>query len=81
MACTVTNNNRVFVICFYNNKYNDTGRVWEDGLVPGELLSDLHTAYGGGIRAGMGENFVAALDIGHSAESTASIYINVGYLF
>ncbi len=59
----------------------DTGRVWEDGLVPGELLSDLHTAYGGGIRAGMGENFVAALDIGHSTESTASIYINVGYLF
>ncbi|MCH7892299.1 MAG: hypothetical protein IH921_12430 [Gemmatimonadetes bacterium] len=59
----------------------DTGRVWEAGLVPGELLSDLHTAYGGGIRVGMGENFIAALDIGHSSESTASIYINVGYLF
>ena len=59
----------------------DTGRVWEDGLEPGELLSDLHTAYGSGIRVGMGENFIAALDVGHSTESTASIYINVGYLF
>ena len=59
----------------------DTGRVWADGLVLGELLSDLHTAYGGGIRAGMGENFIAGIDVGHSSESSASIYINTGYVF
>ncbi len=59
----------------------DTGRVWEDGLVLGELLSDLHTAFGGGIRVGMGENFIAGLDVGHSSESTAALYINTGYTF
>jgi outer membrane protein assembly factor BamA len=59
----------------------DTGRVWEDGLVLGELLSDLHTAFGGGIRVGMGENFIAGLDVGHSSESTAALYINTGYAF
>jgi len=59
----------------------DTGRVWADGLVPGEFFSDLHTAYGGGIRFGMGENFIAGVDVGHSSESTAAIYINTGYIF
>ncbi len=59
----------------------DTGRVWADGLVLGELLSDLHTAYGVGLRVGMGENFIAGLDVGHSSESTAAIYINTGYIF
>jgi outer membrane protein assembly factor BamA len=59
----------------------DTGRVWADGLVLGELFSDLHTAYGGGIRVGLGENFIAGLDVGRSSESSASIYINTGYSF
>jgi outer membrane protein assembly factor BamA len=59
----------------------DTGRVWADGLVPRELFSDLHTAYGFGIRGGMGENFIAALDIGRSSQSSASIYMNIGYIF
>jgi outer membrane protein assembly factor BamA len=59
----------------------DTGRVWADGLVLGELLTDLHTGYGGGIRFGMGENFVAGLDVGHSTESSAALYINTGYIF
>ncbi len=59
----------------------DTGRVWEDGLVLGELLSDLHTAFGGGLRVGFGENFVAGLDVGHSSESSAALYINTGYIF
>ncbi len=59
----------------------DTGRVWEDGIVLGEFLADLHTAFGGGIRAGMGENFVAGIDVGHSSESTAALYINTGYIF
>ena len=59
----------------------DTGRVWEDGLVPGELFSDLHTSFGGGMRVGFGENFIAGIDVGHSSESTAAIYINTGYMF
>ena len=61
--------------------FADTGRVWEDGLVPGELFSDLHTAYGIGIKGGMGENFIAAFDIGRSDQSSASIYMNIGYIF
>jgi hypothetical protein len=59
----------------------DTGRVWEDGLVPGELFPDLHTSFGGGMRVGFGENFIAGIDVGHSSESTAAIYINTGYMF
>ncbi len=59
----------------------DTGRVWADGPVLGELLSDLHGSYGAGVRAGMGENFIAGLDVGRSSTSSASIYINTGYTF
>ena len=59
----------------------DTGRVWEDGLVLGEFFSDLHTSFGGGMRVGFGENFIAGIDVGHSSESTAAIYINTGYIF
>ncbi len=59
----------------------DTGRVWADGLVPGELFSDLHVAYGGGMRVGLGENFIAGVDVGRSSQSSASIYINTGYAF
>ena len=59
----------------------DTGRVWADGLVLGELFSDLHVAYGGGMRVGLGENFIAGLDVGRSSQSSASIYINTGYIF
>jgi len=59
----------------------DTGRVWADGFVPGELFSDLHMAYGIGIKGGMGENFVASMDVGRSSESSASIYMNIGYIF
>jgi hypothetical protein len=29
----------------------------------------------------MGENFIAGLDVGHSSESTAALYINTGYAF
>ncbi|NIP56686.1 MAG: hypothetical protein GWM92_01105, partial [Gemmatimonadetes bacterium] len=47
----------------------------------GELLSDLHHGYGGGVRVGMGENFVVALDAGHSAQATLPLYIGLGYLY
>ena len=59
----------------------DSGRVWADEIELGDALSDLHYGYGGGVRLGMGENFVVALDVGHSAEVTAPIYIGLGYLF
>ena len=59
----------------------DQGRVWEDGVVPGELLSDLHRGWGGGVRLGMGENFTVAVDAATSEETGLPIYIGLGYLF
>jgi outer membrane protein assembly factor BamA len=59
----------------------DGGRVWDRGLSTDGLLSDLHFGFGGGARLRYGENFVVALDVGHSKESKAPIYIGMGYLF
>ena len=59
----------------------DAGRVWERGLSTDGLFSDYHVGYGAGARLRYGQNFVVALDIGHSKESTAPIYIGLGYLF
>lgn len=61
--------------------FSDSGRVWASGVDLGELLTDLHHGYGGGLRIVMGQNFVAALDVGHSSEATAPIYMGLGYLF
>ena len=58
----------------------DTGRVWHDdapSLDPGAL----HHGYGGGVRVGMGENFVVAVDAGTSAGNGLGIYIGLGYLY
>ena len=59
----------------------DSGRVWEDDVELGELLSDLHHGYGGGVRLGMGENFVVAVDVGTSTETGTPMYIGLGYLY
>ena len=59
----------------------DSGRVWENRLEWESLVSDLHTGIGGGVRVGIGENFVAAIDMGHSSEATAPFYLGLGYLF
>jgi hypothetical protein len=59
----------------------DSGRVWEHQVRLGEVLSELHHGVGGGVRLGMGENFVVAFDIGHSAQATAPFYIGLGYLY
>lgn len=59
----------------------DQGRVWEDGVRVNELLAGLHRGYGGGVRLGMGENFVVALDAGTSRETGMPLYIGLGYLF
>jgi outer membrane protein assembly factor BamA len=59
----------------------DAGRVWERGLSTDGLFSDYHTGFGGGARLRYGENFVVAVDVAHSSEATAPIYIGLGYLF
>ena len=59
----------------------DQGRVWKDGVRFDELLSDLHRGVGGGLRIGMGEDFVVALDAGTSSETSLPIYIGLGYLY
>lgn len=59
----------------------DSGRTWADGPNVTEVLRDLHHGFGGGVRLGMGENFVVALDAGHSVEATAPFYIGLGYLY
>jgi hypothetical protein len=55
--------------------------VWEGDVVFGELLTGLHHGVGGGVRHGMGENFIVALDAGTSAETALPFYIGLGYLF
>jgi hypothetical protein len=30
---------------------------------------------------GLGPNFLVALDVGHSAQATAPIYLGLGYMF
>jgi outer membrane protein assembly factor BamA len=59
----------------------DAGRVWERGLSMDGLFSDYHVGFGGGARLRYGQNFVVALDIAHSKESTLPIYIGLGYPF
>jgi outer membrane protein assembly factor BamA len=61
--------------------FADAGRVWTDGLDVSQLTSDLHVGYGGGARVAAGPSFVIAADVGHSSESTAAIYLGLGYLF
>jgi outer membrane protein assembly factor BamA len=59
----------------------DAGRVWSDGVDLSSALRELHSGYGGGVRLGFGPSFVISTDIGHSSQSTAAIYIGLGYLF
>jgi Omp85 superfamily domain len=59
----------------------DAGRVWADGIDLSTTLDDLHAGYGGGARVGFGKSFVVAVDVGHSAQSSAPAYIGLGYLF
>ena len=61
--------------------FGDVGRVWTEGLDVSQLGSDLHVGYGGGARLALGPTFVIALDVGHSSQSTAAIYLGLGYLF
>ncbi|MFC1660210.1 BamA/TamA family outer membrane protein [Gemmatimonadota bacterium] len=59
----------------------DSGRVWESGLDLGGLVSGLHHGIGGGLRVGMGPNFVVGFDQGVSDEGGLQTYIGLGFLF
>ncbi|MDA1104949.1 MAG: BamA/TamA family outer membrane protein [Gemmatimonadetes bacterium] len=59
----------------------DQGRVWDGDVKFDELLADLHRGFGGGVRFGMGENFVVAVDMGRSDEAGMPMYIGLGYLY
>lgn len=61
------------------NGFVDAGRVWDTGLSSSGFLSDLHVGYGGGARLRYGQDFVVGVDVGHSRESGAAIYIGLGY--
>ncbi len=59
----------------------DQGRLWEEDVKLDELFTDLHRGLGGGVRLGMGENFIVALDLGKSEEAGMPLYIGLGYLY
>ena len=59
----------------------DAGRVWADGLDVSSAFDELHVGYGGGARLAVGPTFVVAADAGHSSQSTAAIYVGLGYIY
>ena len=59
----------------------DAGRVWAEGLELSSAFEQLHAGYGGGARLALGSSFVVAVDVGHSAQASAPIYIGLGYMF
>jgi outer membrane protein assembly factor BamA len=63
------------------SSFFDAGRVWTNGIDLSSATSELHTGYGGGARLGFGNSFVVAVDVGHSSQSSAPIYIGLGYMF
>lgn len=58
----------------------DSGRVWRS-RAPALRLEPLHHGYGAGVRVGMGESFVVAVDAGTSADAGLGLYIGLGYLY
>ncbi|HKN69132.1 MAG TPA: BamA/TamA family outer membrane protein [Gemmatimonadaceae bacterium] len=61
--------------------FADAGRVWTDRFDASTMFSDLHVGYGGGVRLGFGPSFIVATDVGHSSESTAAVYIGLGWMY
>lgn len=59
----------------------DHGRVWSGGVRLGEVFSDRHRGWGGGLHGGMGESLVATLHLGTSAGGDLQAYAGLGYLF
>jgi len=58
----------------------DAGRVWVGSIKWEEATTDLWVGYGGGVRLGLGENSVVAVDVGHSSSAT-QLYIGLGYAY
>jgi hypothetical protein len=61
--------------------FADAGRVWSEHFDVPTMFSDLHVGYGGGVRVGVGPSFIVATDVGHSSESTAAVYIGLGWMY
>ena len=61
--------------------FADAGRVWADQFRIEQALDDLHVGYGGGLRVGVGPSFIVATDVGHSTESTAAVYVGLGWMY
>jgi len=61
--------------------FADAGRVWTDRFDVSTMLSDLHVGYGGGVRLGFGPSFIIATDVGHSNESSAAVYVGLGWMY
>lgn len=61
--------------------FADAGRVWSGSFNTATMFTDLHVGYGGGVRVGVGPSFIVATDIGHSSESTAAVYIGLGWMY
>jgi outer membrane protein assembly factor BamA len=59
----------------------DAGRVWTNSIDLSTAVHELHAGYGGGARLALGSSFVVAVDVGHSAQATAPMYIGLGYMF
>jgi outer membrane protein assembly factor BamA len=66
---------------FAVSAFLDQGRVWEGQPRPGDLLSGLHRGFGGGVRLGMGPDFVVGADLGTGAETGLQLYVGAGWLF
>jgi len=63
------------------SSFVDAGRVWSDRFRLNQSLDDLHVGYGGGVRVGVGPSFIVATDVGHSSESTAAVYVGLGWMY
>jgi outer membrane protein assembly factor BamA len=63
------------------SSFVDAGRVWRGDVGVDQLFQDLHAGYGAGGRLAIGPSFVVAADVGHSSQSTAAVYVGLGYLF
>lgn len=61
--------------------FTDYGRVWDTTAADTGHEGQLHVGGGMGVRLRHGENFVVAVDVGHSRQATAPVYIGLGYLF
>jgi outer membrane protein assembly factor BamA len=61
--------------------FADAGRVWASGIDAQTIFDDLHAGYGGGTRLSFGPSFVVAVDVGHSSQAAAPLYIGLGYMF